>query len=495
MTSTYTLAGIRAVPVTIGVTMTERSGVSIMGMTDVDARETRVRVRASLARLGVDVASLSVTVIADPPVTSDAAALDLPIACAVLEALGAVPPEALRGTVMLGGLSLTGAVRPIRGLLPRLIGAREAGMRRAIVPAGNAREAGAVSGIEVFVAEHLEQVRDHVRGKALLSTAAARAYEASDEAAFDLGDVKGQHAARRALEIAAAGGHHLLMLGPPGGKTMLARRMPSILPPLTFDEAIEASVVHSVDGILPADSGIVRSRPFRAPHYTVSEAGLVGGGDPPRAGEVSLAHHGVLFLDDLAEFRRSTLEQLRAPLHDGSVTVGPNRARATFPARPMLVAAMNPCPCGYAGEGSGRCRCTVDAVTRYRDRALGALGDLIDARVRIEPTSPSALAAAPPGEPSSAVRERVVAARARQAARQDGQLNGRLDQADFERVAPLDEPSTRMLAIAAEARALDASAIVRVRRVARTIADLDGVEHVRAEHVAESLALAAPVLL
>jgi magnesium chelatase family protein len=343
------LIGIDAHPVRVEVESTRGLPEFILvGLAEASVREARVRVRSAIHQLGVELGEYVFVVnLAPADLKKTGGAFDLAIAAATLAALGLVPADSLASTILLGELSLTGAVRPVRGVLPQLLSARKAGVQSAIVPAGNGAEAGAVDGLEVLVTSSLEELLEHLRGKRTLPRASALSYSPEVAPGSDLSEVKGQYGGRRALEIAAAGAHHLLMIGPPGGgKTMLARRLPSILPPLTWEEALEVSVIHSVAGILPADSGLLRWRPFRAPHHTVSDAGLVGGGDPPRPGEISLAHLGVLFLDELAEFRRSALEALRTPLEDGLLTIARARVRATFPARPLVVGAVNPCPCG-----------------------------------------------------------------------------------------------------------------------------------------------------
>ena len=493
---TTTLVGLDAHPIRVEVCSTRGPAFfQMVGLAGSTVREARVRVASSLARLGILLDEHAITVnLAPAELRKNGGALDLAIAAGVLGAMGRLDPAALEGTVLLGELSLDGRLQPTRGVLPQLEGSRARGFRRAIVPSGNAAEAGLAQAMEVFMANDLEAVVRHCDGRGELARVRPTRFTPHLETSgLDLSAVRGQAGPRRAVEIAAAGNHNLLMVGPPGGgKTLLARTLPTLLPPLTFDEAIEATAIHSVVGLVDPDLGIVNVRPFRAPHHSVSDAGLIGGGDVPRPGEVSLAHHGVLFLDELAEFRRSTLEALRQPLEDGRVCIARARARAWFPAAPLVVGAVNPCPCGYHGHPQIDCRCSAAERRRYVTRLSGPLLDRLDVHVFVPPVDVRSLSTSQPGEASAAVRTRVVAARERQLERArrgeaTGTTNSTLSLSDLERVAPLDGRARSLIERAVRELGLSARAYVRVLRVARTIADLEGTDRVTEAHVAEAI--------
>ncbi|MFZ5724404.1 MAG: YifB family Mg chelatase-like AAA ATPase [Pseudomonadota bacterium] len=464
--------------------------VSIVGLPETAVRESKDRVRSALVTSRFEFPVGRITLNLSPAdLPKEGGRFDLPIAVGILAASGQLPAAALDRREFLAELALTGELRAVHGVLPAAIACARAG-RELIVAPENADEAALPAGAKVIAARHLLDVCAHLSGDMPLPLHRPAAETIAPETGPDLADVRGQAHARRALEIAAAGAHSLLMIGPPGsGKTMLAARLPGILPPLTTDEALEAAAVRSLRGPVPR-SLLAGARPYRAPHHSASGSALAGGGAVPRPGEISLAHHGVLFLDELPEFGRHVLEMLREPLESGTVHIARSARQVEFPARFQLVAAMNPCPCGFLGDPERSCGYTCERAERYRGRLSGPLLDRIDIHVEVAALPPSTLTAAGSGEPSAAVRERVVAARGRQLARQ-GCTNAALDGRTLLEATALQEPDREFLVAALEKMRLSARATDRILRVARTIADLAGEPRVARTALLEALGLRA----
>jgi len=486
-----TTSGIDAVRIVIEVDArsAQQPGFALVGLPDPAVRESYRRVQSALINCNLWFPSRHITVNLSPAdVRKEGSGFDLPIAIGMLHALEVLTKEDVAGRVFVGELSLDGTLTPVRGTLS--ISAALAGdtsIRELIVPSANANEAAAVPRMRVVGVPHLVALMRHLKGDEPIdiSHSVVKAEQPID--GVDFAEVHGQAQAKRALEVAAAGGHNVMMIGPPGsGKTMLAKRLSSILPRLSLDEAIVTTKIHSVAGVLPAEGGLLTRRPFRAPHHTISTAGMAGGGTPLRPGELSLAHHGVLFLDELPEFRRETLEVMRQPMEDGRVTIARAARTVTFPARFTLTAALNPCPCGFFNDSRRECICSLTQISRYLAKISGPLLDRIDLQVEVAALTTDEIASVEPGEPSSSIRERVEAARQIQRER-FARCNAEMTSRHLRRHCALDPSTQRLLISAIERLGLSARAHDRILKVARTIADLASVERIESAHVAEAI--------